>query len=173
LLCVQRQPIRSPKPEKPHSHWERDLPNHNKAYGIIDFWYSCDYTTENKYRPLAQWILQWNGYQLPETPLIFLEMQAFRKFGGSRAMQLAATWNKPVIIQSMKFRDMTFKPEEFTGAHDDDFHRTEEDIRQRKTMRANFMRIQALPENAYEKYVLQQMLSKINSIFNIRLYPPQ
>lgn len=97
-------------------------------------------------------------------------MQAFRKFGGSRAMQLAATWNKPVIIQSMKFRDLTFKPEEFTGAHDDDFLRTEEDMRQRKTMRANFMRIQSLPENAYEKYVLQQMLSKINSIFNFHLF---
>lgn len=89
-------------------------------------------------------------------------MQAFRKFGGSRVMQLAATWNKPVITQSMKYRDLTFKPEEFTGAHDDDYHRSEEDIRQRKTMRANFMRIQSLPENAYEKYVLQQMLSKNN-----------
>ena len=85
-------------------------------------------------------------------------------------MQLAATWNKPVIIQSMKFRDMTFKPEEFTGPHDNDIFRSDEDIRQRKTMRANFMRIQSLPENAYEKYVLQQMLGKINLICYLRFF---
>lgn len=88
-------------------------------------------------------------------------MQAFRKFGATRAVQLARTWNKPVVMQTMSFRDRTFKEDEFTGPRDDEFFRDEEDIRQRKSMRANFLRIQALPENNYEKFVLREMLRNI------------
>ena len=92
-------------------------------------------------------------------------MQALRKFGASRAAQLAKPWNKSTTTQIMNFRDMTFKPEEFTGPHDDDFYRSEEDIRQRKTMRANFMRIQSLPENAHEKFILREMLGNFKILY--------
>ena len=89
-------------------------------------------------------------------------MQAFRKFGATRAAQLATTWKKPVVMQTMSmsymYRDKTYKDDEFKGPKDDDIFRDPEDIRQRKAMRDNFMRIQALPENNYEKFVLREML---------------
>ena len=93
-------------------------------------------------------------------------MQALRKFGASRAVQLAKPWNKPVTTQFMNFRDLTFQPDEMTGPHDADYHRSEEDIRQRKTMRANFIRIQSLPENAHEKFILREMLGNFKMPHN-------
>ena len=87
-------------------------------------------------------------------------MQAFRKISAPRALLRAANWKKPASIQvmNMSLRSQTFAPDEFNGPHDDDYHRSAEEIRQRKQMRANFMRIQALPEHAYEKWVMKEFL---------------
>ena len=62
------------------------------------------------------------------------------------------------MSMSYAYRAKTYKDDEFKGPQDDDFFRDAEDIRQRKAMRDNFMRIQALPENNYEKFVLREML---------------
>ena len=87
-------------------------------------------------------------------------MQRFTKFGAARAsLQIAAGLKKSVkVAEFSTVRELTFQPHEFTGPGDDDYFRSEEDIRQRKTMRANFIRIQSLPENAHEKFILKEML---------------
>ena len=87
-------------------------------------------------------------------------MQRFTKFSAARAsQQIAASLKKSVKVAKFStVRELTFLPHEMTGPGDDDYFRSEEDIRQRKTMRANFIRIQSLPENAHEKYVLKEML---------------
>ena len=58
-------------------------------------------------------------------------------------------------------RTQTFTKDEFNGPRDDEFFRSAEEIRERKQMRANYQRIQSLPEASYEKYVLQQFLGNI------------
>ena len=87
-------------------------------------------------------------------------MQAFRKFSAPRALLRAANWKKPVSTQvmNMSLRSQTFAPDEFNGPQDNDYYRSPEEVRQRKQMRANFKRIQALPENAYEKWVMKEFL---------------
>ena len=91
-------------------------------------------------------------------------MQAFRKFSAPRALLLASTWQKQAargMSEIPPMRTQTFKKDEFNGPRDDEFFRSEEEIRERKQMRANYERIQKLPEGAYEKYVLQQFLGNI------------
>lgn len=94
------------------------------------------------------------------------EMQAFRKFSPKSAVLRAASYQKPAAIQVSNcwntneegFRARKFADDEYTGPKDDEFFRTADQIRQRKQMRANFERIKSLPDQAYEKHVLREML---------------